>query len=137
MRLFGGFREALAASGLIDEGIGERSRSERVRVAAYFVDDKICKAALRTVAAKLGRSPRLREYTAVREQLLNEAADDGELKSLPAPSTIQKRFGTWDDALASADLEPLGGRRTGTDLHRLSLKPFGAQNGLRRSEVRP
>jgi hypothetical protein len=113
VRAFKGFRGALAASGLINEDIGERSRADRIRVAAYFVDDETCAVALRQVADRLGRSPRLQEYLAERELLIEEAASSGELKSLPAPSTIQKRFGRWDDALASAGLAALGGRRTG------------------------
>lgn len=65
---------------------------------------------------------------AVRELLIEEAAQGGELKPLPAPSTIQKRFGRWDDALASAALATLGGRRTGKAKKPRERKPPRTSN---------
>jgi hypothetical protein len=110
-RVFGGFRSALTASGLIDEALDEMPRSSRVRFASYFVDRKKCIAALQEVAELIGHPPRVREYNAVRERLLNEPSES--LKVLPAASTIQKEFGTWDEALLASGLAALGGRATG------------------------
>lgn len=64
----------------------------------------------RLVAARVGHSARPREYGVEREKLIAESLEAGDPKSLPPPSTIQIRFGTWDEALKAANLEPLGGR---------------------------
>ena len=117
IRIFGGFPQAIIAAGLTSEDSAENAtRRERLRVASYFITDQICTEALVRVADKLGRSPRVRDYIRAREALLDADPTDkdaGPLQALPAPSTIQKRFGTWDAALEAAGLEPLGGRSTG------------------------
>lgn len=118
IRIFSGFPQAIIAAGLTSEdSVENATRRERLRVASYFITDEICTDALVRVADKLGRSPRVRDYIREREALLDAAdptdANGEALKALPAPSTIQQRFGIWDAALEAAGLEPLGGRRTG------------------------
>jgi hypothetical protein len=115
-RLYGerGFRGGLADANLINESPNGHTRQSRVRVGSYFVTTETCAAALKLVAKRLGRSPRVAEYMAERERILNEPVK-GKLRPLPAASSIQARFDDWDQALTSAGLEPLGGRATRSD----------------------
>jgi hypothetical protein len=112
-RLFGGYCQALAAAGLVDgDGCVQAKRTTLQRLASYRVTEERIQEALRQVAARLGRSPRVSEYTALREEIMREALERGSPVALPAHSTIQQRYPVWDDALLTAGLEPLGGRST-------------------------
>lgn len=112
-RGFGGFLPALKASGVINgETLTRMPRSTQVRLGSYFVGEEAACEALRWVTERIGRSPRVREYILEREKLIAESAEAGDPKSLPSPSTIQLRYGTWDKALEAAGLEVLGGKGT-------------------------
>jgi hypothetical protein len=112
-RAYGGYIDALKASGLVEsEALANMPRSTRVRLGSYFITDETIAEALRTVAQRLGRPPRLREYVVEREKLITESVENGDVRSLASPSLIQRRYGTWDAALVAAGLEPLGGRAT-------------------------
>ncbi len=112
-RLFGGYYNALVGAGLVDRDGGmPAKRSTLQRLASYRVTEERIQEALRQVAARLGRSPRVREYTTLREEIMREALENGTPVALPAHSTIQQRYPVWDDALRDAGLERLGGRAT-------------------------
>ena len=114
-RAFGGYMKALVAAGLCDPETGEwnGARSTRVRAGVYSHTDEQLLDALREVAGRIGRSPRVAEYLAERERIISESEASGQLRTLPAYPTIQRRYGTLDAALVAAGLEPLGGRGTG------------------------
>lgn len=112
-RLFGSYYRALVAAGLVGGDHGARAkRTTLQRLASYRVTEERIQEALRQVAARLGRSPRVREYTTLREEIMREALERGSPVALPAHSTIQQRYPVWDEALLAAGLEPLGGRST-------------------------
>lgn len=112
-RTFGGYVEALTAAGLTSGIAGVTpKRSTVVRVGGYFASEADVSKALQEVAAKLGRPPRTKEYALAREEIIAVSIDAGTPRTLPSVSTIQKKFGTWDDALAAAGLQRLGGRAT-------------------------
>jgi hypothetical protein len=112
-RLYGeqGFRGAVIDAGLVDDKLDGLTRSERARLGSYFVDKAVCIEALQLVAKRLGHSPRVAEYLSERERILAEPIE-GKLIPLPAASSIQARFDTWDEALTEAGLKPLGGKAT-------------------------
>ncbi|HWQ22568.1 MAG TPA: hypothetical protein VNK94_00515 [Gaiellaceae bacterium] len=112
-RLFGGYYQALIAAGLVGGNHGAKAkRTTLQRLASYRVTEERIQEALRQVASRLGRSPRVSEYTAFREEIMREALERGSPVALPGHSTIQKRYPVWDKALVAAGLEPLGGRST-------------------------
>jgi hypothetical protein len=112
-RLFGGFVEALRAAGLADGGEpGALSRSTIVRMGNYRITEEQMLDAIRLVAKRIGRSPRVQEYLRERELIIQESAAAGEPRAIPSHAKIQRHFSIWDDALVAADLKPLGGRHT-------------------------
>ncbi|PTL56130.1 homing endonuclease associated repeat-containing protein [Paraconexibacter algicola] len=119
MRLFESWAGALVAAGLVeapdgqDAGLAAVVASGHVRPAqyAYSATDR-CKP-LQRCAAELGRSPRQQEYTAWRQRCQRDAMTAGRpVPAIPSPSTLVRDAGTWDEALAAAGLERLGGRAT-------------------------
>ena len=84
---FGGWSNALEAAGL----------DARYRRPLAYTDKQLLDA-LRNLAAKLGRTPAGRELLGRR--------------GLPSPSTYQRRFGSWNNALDAAGLEPKQRRRS-------------------------
>ena len=117
-RLFSGWAEVLAACGLIDgeaptgAAIGTTGYGSLRPAKAYGYTEEQLFAALREVAARLGRSPKTAEYTREREAILaDERAEGRAPRAFPTYNVIQTRFPTWDEALSAAGLEPVRGRQ--------------------------
>jgi Homing endonuclease associated repeat len=112
-RLFGTFLKALSEAGLLDaDGAAAAAPDGMIRSAGYWISDDRMRESLREVAARIGRSPRTQEYIAERSRIFEETSAAGAPRALVAYGTINRRFGKWDDALAAAGLEPLGGRHS-------------------------
>ncbi|MCW2984200.1 MAG: hypothetical protein JWR63_1770 [Conexibacter sp.] len=110
---------ALAAAGLIASAGDEPTETADaqaggyVRAASYRYTDAEARDALLSCAGATGRSPRQREYDAWRQAQQNGAAERGEpVPALPGSPTLIRNYGSWDDALAKANLDRLGGRAT-------------------------
>jgi hypothetical protein len=114
-----GWPQVLAAAGLIapedapDSDVGMRGESWGAARPAWGTGYTVehVRQALRECAGVLGRSPKMGEYQAWREDRFVEQREQGLLpKAIPSSSLIQNRFATWDDALVDAALEPARGR---------------------------
>jgi hypothetical protein len=118
-RLFGSWSNVLVAAGVVsadavtgrvaggDRGYG----TSRPPVGINYTEEHIY-AALREVAARLGRSPKQSEYQHERQLIFEEEQADGRpSRAMPSFSLIQGRYGTWDEALVTAGLPAVDGRR--------------------------
>lgn len=110
-----GWPQLLAAAGIIatTEKPGAMGTSWAVARPAWGTGYKIAHVheALRSCAFKLGRSPKMMEYAAWREDEFIRQREDGELpKAIPSTGLIQNRYRTWDEALIDAGLDPARGR---------------------------
>lgn len=116
-----GFLKVCVDAGVIERGQAARDMLNRVIPAAHAYTKEECNAALQEVTRhlKLGRSPRTKEYSIGRREILDAAATNGELRTLPGYLTITHHATdrTWDSALADAGLEPLGGKATASNRH--------------------
>jgi hypothetical protein len=110
---YGGYHEVLVQAGLRAPDGAVSYPDGTIRPAKFRYDDEDMFAALREVAARLGHSPLTREYRRERDKIREESARAGALRTLPAWGVIRTRFGTWDEALTGAGLEPTNGRVTG------------------------
>jgi hypothetical protein len=112
-RLFGGWLGLLTAAGMI-EGSSPTglARSNLTRAAAgYGYTDEQMRAATREITERLGFVPRTTDYTTERERLLTEEETAGKPpRAFPSFNALNRRYGTWDAALADAGLRPFGGR---------------------------
>ena len=89
---------------------GHRRRS------GYEYTSAQVRAAMREIAARLGRSPKTTEWPAERDRLLDEEAEKGLLpRPFPSLGLIQNRYATWDEALLDASLEPTNGKHNKQD----------------------
>lgn len=115
-----GWPQALAAAGLIatddaptDGDHNGRGSSWGVARPAWGTGYKTehVRDALRECARAIGRSPKMGEYQAWREDRFIQRREEGLLpRAIPSSSLIQNRYDTWDDALVDAGLEPARGR---------------------------
>lgn len=105
LRLFGTWAAALEAATGKAEDIGLENDSGHVVSAGFRVSDEKMWAALRDVGTRVGHSPTTGDYTHQRELIWRT-----EQRAIPSVSTILRRFRTWDEALATAGLEPRMGR---------------------------
>jgi hypothetical protein len=130
-RLVGSWLGALRAAELVpgdpDHGLISLIGLRR---AEYRVSDEALRAGLREVAKRIGRSPRVAEYTRERTLIYEETAAAGTPRALPGYATFNRRFRQWDDALVWAGLEPLGGRGTASN-----PRPAGAKGPRVRKET--
>jgi hypothetical protein len=112
-RVFGSYREAVSASGLLKghEAISDPITG-RVRHPSYFISDEEIARAIREVEQALGHIPRSTEYVRERDHVIRISYEAGRPRTLPSLNVILRRFSTWDYSLQAAGLEPLGGRRT-------------------------
>jgi hypothetical protein len=115
-RLFDGWASVLVAAGLAQEGanVGRANKvpgaSTRSRTGYGWTEEQLGDA-LRTIAARLGRSPKTTEYAREREDLLAEREEAGEPPiAFPSMAVIQNRYRSWDAALVDAGLEPTNGK---------------------------
>ena len=114
-RLFGSWQGALVAAGLIpSEGgsIALADDSQRVR-SGYRFSDEVLASVLQEMVQILGRPPRTTEFAHLRERLIQEARERGEVRIVPSYHAYRSRYATWDDALVAAGLPALGGRGDG------------------------
>jgi hypothetical protein len=97
-RLFGGYRQALIASGLADaSGAGiPTSTLQRSGKNYRWSDDDLMKA-IAEVIEVIGeeRFPSCGEYTRMREQLLEAERGKPAPRSIPSMNGFQRRFGGW------------------------------------------
>lgn len=101
-RLFGSWSAALSAAGLFADAV--KRRDGRIDPGECTYEDEELKVALRLVHDRLGYSPSLAEYNSTRKLIRAEWELQGELRTLPAASTIAHRWRIWADALAAAGL---------------------------------
>ena len=129
----GGFLKICVEAGIIDRGRAARDTLNRVIPAQHEYSREECIAALQEVARHLalGRPPRTKEYAIGRRQILDSAAENGELRALPGYATIThcSPGRTWDSALVEAGFEPLGGKTTSSN-HR-ARRPSYSDEQLR------
>ena len=112
-RVFGSYRNAVAASGLIAEHEAVQDPvTGRVRSASYFISDEEIKSAILEVEETIGHTPRSTEYVRERDAVIRDSLKTGKPRTLPSLNAIFRRFRSWDGALTAAGLEPLGGRTT-------------------------
>jgi len=111
---FGNFFEALRAAELIPGDAAHGIVSTiGLRRAEYRTSDDAIRDGIREVAARIGRSPRVREYIRHRLLIYKETLAAGQPRAIPSYNTINRRFGSeWDSCLVWAGLQPLGGRAT-------------------------
>lgn len=107
---FGGYFAVAREAGMLAEGGAISYPDGTIRPAKFGYSDEDMLDALREVAQRLGHSPLTRQYRAERDAIRRESARAGALRSLPAWGVIRTRFGTWDEALIAAGLEPTNGR---------------------------
>jgi hypothetical protein len=101
-RMFGGWAKTLIAASVVsDANDAIVSSSGHLRRSAYYVEDSLIAESLREVAHRLGHLPNTTEYVREREIILQE-----EGRALPSYPTIQRHFGTWDNAFAFVGLGP-------------------------------
>ena len=82
--------------------------------------------ALRECARAIGRSPKMGEYQAWREDRFVEQRDEGMLpRAIPSSSLIQNRYPTWDDAL----VDETGSPRPGASGCRAQARGVGRVRG--------
>lgn len=74
---------------------------------------EVRREALCACAKQTGRSPRCSEYMSWRDRMNRDRAEQ-KLPPLPLPSysSYHTHYGSWDEALVAAGLEPLGGSAT-------------------------
>jgi hypothetical protein len=113
-RCFSSWPDVLRGAGLL-EGDALAPKSTRLAPVSgfgYTTDD--LHRALRTVADRVGGSPRTAVYQRERGAILSEREASGEPPApFPSLAPLFDRYECWDDALVDAGLEPLGGRATG------------------------
>jgi HNH endonuclease len=113
-RAFGSWLKALVAAELVDgsnPAVIGWDTPDRPRVVR--LTDEGATQVLHEVKERLGHVPRLREYQAERERMLCEAQDARTPRAIPSANALQRRYGTWAEALCVAGLEPGSGRRHG------------------------
>jgi hypothetical protein len=102
IRIFRTFSDGLVAAGLLECSIRRESG-----FAGYAYSRADLTGALRLVATRLGRSPRIFEY---KEERLRrpEETEQGRQRILPSDGTIIRHFASWGNALVAAELAPVG-----------------------------
>jgi hypothetical protein len=107
-RVFRGWVNALTAAGCPPRD----NRRRRVDAAVHAplvprFTDRECIDALVAAAAELGRAPTVRAYAAWRERRLRVLRPKRMVAAVPHEDTVRRRFGTWNQALIAANLDPL------------------------------
>ena len=98
---YGGYEAALQRAGLISDGdiVGTRTGPCPAR---YAYSDQQLTDALRFVAQRIGHSPRYGEYRWERGRIRRQRED----LLVPCVEVLRSRFGSWNNAVAAAGLDP-------------------------------
>jgi hypothetical protein len=102
IKAFGSFGAALRAAGIVGQAVRRGNRLDPVEWS--YVDEELL-GALKLIHERLGFSPTVAEYTNERRKWLAEQLEAGNSpQPLPGAGTIMRRFSTWSQAFAAADL---------------------------------
>jgi hypothetical protein len=101
----GGWRHGLIKAGVIAEDDVRHGVDGRPLPRRYAYSTPEVTEAVRSVADRLGRSPRPGEYSRERERIWEETKAKGDMHLLPTTDVVRRCFGSWNAALSAAGLE--------------------------------